>query len=109
MTVSIVIPAYNCAPYLAATLQSVMQQTERDLDIVVVDDGSTDATLAIARGIAATDPRIRVYNQTNTGTAAATRNHGLRMARGEFIAFLDSDDLYHPEKNKIRRRVWHYH
>jgi len=98
MTVSIVIPAYNCAPYLAATLQSVTQQTERDLDIVVVDDGSTDATLAIARGIAATDLRIHVYTQANKGTAAAARNHGLRMARGEFIAFLDSDDLYHPEK-----------
>jgi len=98
MTVSIIIPAYNCAPYLAATLNSVSEQTERDLDIVVVDDGSTDATLAIARNAAAADRRIRVYTQPNMGTPSGARNHGIREANGEFITFLDGDDLYHPEK-----------
>lgn len=98
MTVSIIIPAYNCADYIAATLRSVTQQTEPDLQIIVVDDGSTDATLAIARAAAAEDARVCVVTQANQGTAAAARNHGLRLAQGEFIAFLDSDDLYHPEK-----------
>ncbi|MBI3776883.1 MAG: glycosyltransferase [Gammaproteobacteria bacterium] len=98
MTVSIIIPAYNCEAYIAATLRSVMQQTEPDLEIIVVDDGSSDTTLAIAQAAAAKDARLCVVTQTNQGTAAAARNRGLRLAQGEFVAFLDSDDLYHPEK-----------
>ncbi len=98
MTVSIIVPAYNCATYLAEALQSLREQSERDIEIIVVDDGSTDATRHIAQAQAAHDLRIRVFTQRNSGTPAAARNRGLREARGEFVAFLDADDLYHPEK-----------
>lgn len=98
MTVSIVVPAYNCAAYLAETLHSLRAQSEADIEIIVVDDGSTDATLRIAQDQAAHDARVRVFTQRNSGTPAAARNRGLREARGEFVAFVDGDDLYHPEK-----------
>lgn len=98
MSVSIIIPVYNCALYLTAALHSVTQQSEKDLDIVVVDDGSTDASLSIARHESQLDPRIRVYSQANMGTPSVARNRGIREARGEFITFLDGDDLYDPEK-----------
>lgn len=98
MTVSIIVPAYNCEPYLAAALQSIQNQTYFDLEIIVVDDGSTDDTLNIARQIASDDARVRVITQANSGKPAATRNAGLRIATGEFVAFLDGDDVYLPEK-----------
>ena len=98
MTVSIIIPAYNSAAYLAEALQSLRAQSERDLDIIVVDHESTDDTLHIAQAQAAQDARIRVFTKSNAGTPADARNHGMRMARGEFITFLDADDLNHPEK-----------
>ena len=98
MTVSIIVPAYNCAAYLDETLQTLCAQSEPDIEIIVVDDGSTDATLGIAQAQAVQDERIRVFTQRNSGTPAAARNRGLREARGEFIAFVDGDDLYHPEK-----------
>ena len=97
-SVSVIMPAYNAAPYIAQALDSALGQTEGDLEIVVVDDGSTDATLAIARDAASRDPRIAVYAQARSGKAAVARNRGLATARGEFIAFLDADDLYHPDK-----------
>lgn len=109
MTVSIIVPAYNCAPYLAETLQTLCGQTERDIEIIVIDDGSTDGTLRVAQAQAAQDPRIRVFTQSNSGTPAAARNRGMREARGEFIAFVDGDDLYHPEKIACQLQVLHDH
>ena len=97
-SVSVIMPAYNAGSYIAQALDSALRQTEGDLEIVVVDDGSTDATLAIAQDAASRDPRIVVYAQARSGKAAIARNRGLATARGEFIAFLDADDLYHPEK-----------
>jgi glycosyltransferase involved in cell wall biosynthesis len=84
---------YNAAPYLAETLQSVFAQTFQDYEILAIDDGSTDETLSLARSY---EPRLRVLVQKNSGPSAA-RNLGFRHARGEYIAWLDSDDLYHPE------------
>lgn len=93
--VVVVIPAYNAARFLPDAVNSVLRQTYSDFEIVIVDDGSTDDTLAIARAIA--DPRIRVMTQENLGLAAA-RNRGLWASQAEYVAFLDSDDLLLPDK-----------
>ncbi len=91
---SIVIPTYNRADSVEHTLQSCFAQTMDDLEIVVVDDGSSDNTLEVLNNI--NDPRLVVVAQENAGPAAA-RNHGMRVAKGQYIAFLDSDDIWYPE------------
>ncbi len=96
--VSVVIPVYNCAEYIAQTLRSVTEQTERDLEVVVMDDGSTDGTYDVLQKMAARDARIKVHTQKNSGLPAIARNAALARATGEYICFLDGDDLYHPEK-----------
>lgn len=88
---SIVVPTYNVAPYLRASLGSILRQTYRNIEVIVIDDGSTDGSGRIARAIARRDPRVRVVRQGNRGLGAA-RNAGARLARGEFITFIDSDD-----------------
>lgn len=88
--VSVVIPTYNNAALIHETLDGVRRQTCQDFEIIVVDDGSTDATEQAVRGY---DARIHYVNQANQGPAAA-RNHGVALARGEFIAFLDHDDVW---------------
>lgn len=93
--VSIVIPACNAAPWLADCLRSAVAQTWQEKEIVVVDDGSTDGTLGIARSFSA--PALRVFSQENRGASSA-RNRGLREARGDFLQFLDADDLLAPDK-----------
>jgi CDP-glycerol glycerophosphotransferase len=90
--ISVVVPAYNVAAYLEDCLKSLAQQTFGDLEIVVVDDGSTDETAEIAERFAARDPRFRLVQQANGGLGAA-RNTGARHASGEFVAFVDSDDI----------------
>lgn len=91
--VSIIMPAYNVAPWIAQTLSSVLKQTLSDWECIVVDDGSTDETPRIVSSFA--DSRIRLISQENTGVAAA-RNKGLDAAQGQYIAFLDADDVWHP-------------
>lgn len=95
--VSVVIPAHNAARTLDATLDSVCAQSHRALEIIVVDDGSTDTTAAIAQDRAARDPRVRVLRTPNRGVAAA-RNAGIRASAGAFVAPVDADDLWHPDK-----------
>jgi glycosyltransferase involved in cell wall biosynthesis len=92
--VSCIIPAYNSERYLAEALDSVLAQTHRPLQVIVVDDGSTDGTAALA---ARYGEAITLLRQPNRGVASA-RNCGLRRATGEFVAYLDADDLWHPEK-----------
>lgn len=92
--VSIVIPAYNAARFLGQTLDSVLHSTFRDLDVIVVDDGSTDSTAALAAGYG---PRVKVISRPNAGMSAS-RNVGIDAGDSEFIALLDSDDVWHPEK-----------
>jgi glycosyltransferase involved in cell wall biosynthesis len=95
--VSVIIPAYNAARTIERTLKSVLNQTYTNLEIIVVDDGSTDETPLLIQRIADLDHRIKLLRKANSGVSSA-RNYGIRSARGEFIAPLDADDLWHPEK-----------
>jgi len=95
--VSVLIPAHDAQATLLQTLQSVQQQSFHDLEAIVVDDGSRDDTARIAADFAARDTRFRLVRQANAGVAAA-RNTGLAQSRGEWIAPLDADDLWHPDK-----------
>ena len=89
--ISFIIPIYNAEKYLSACITSLVCQTEKDLQIILVDDGSTDRSLAIAQEWAAKDARLEVYHQPNAGQSAA-RNRGLKHAKGEYVAFVDADD-----------------
>ena len=91
MKISIIIPCYNSEKYLADCLDSVLAQSFGDFEAILIDDGSKDDTLSIARVYAQKDPRVRVYAKENGGVAAA-RNLGLDHAQGEWITFVDSDD-----------------
>jgi glycosyltransferase involved in cell wall biosynthesis len=90
---SIVIPAYNAAPFIEETLQSVFAQLADDHEVIVVDDGSADETQALLKGM--TDPRLKILRQDNLGVSAA-RNRGMAAAAGEFLLFLDADDILAP-------------
>jgi len=93
--VSVIMPAFHAEPYLHVAVESVLRQTAGDLELLIVDDGSTDRTVAIAQEFASRDPRVRVLQQRNAGPGPA-RNTGFRAAGGEFFAFLDSDDEWSP-------------
>jgi glycosyltransferase involved in cell wall biosynthesis len=95
--VSVIIPAYNAQATLDDTLNSVRSQTHRNLEIVVVDDGSTDNTAIVAQRHSAVDARVRVIQQANAGVAAA-RNTGIAVTSGRFVAPIDADDLWAPFK-----------
>ena len=98
--VSIIVPAYNAGRWLPAAVRSVLAQTEQDWELVLVDDGSTDATPGLCDGYAASDARIRVEHTPNAGVSAA-RNSGLKLCRGQWILFLDADDVLHPDILRI--------
>jgi len=93
--VSVIIPAYNVEAYIEESLSSVLGQTLREIEVIVVDDGSRDKTLEIIRGMAVVDERLRVITQQNSGISVA-RNRGAALARGRHLYFFDSDDLLHP-------------
>ena len=92
---SVVMPAYNHAEYIPEAMGSIQAQSLADWELIVVDDGSSDGTAEVAEAIAAVDGRIRIIRQANAGPAAA-RNAGTRAARADWLAFLDSDDLWYP-------------
>jgi glycosyltransferase involved in cell wall biosynthesis len=94
--VSVVIPTHQAAELIGDTIACVLAQTYQDFEIVVVDNGSTDGTDAIVAAIG--DPRIRYQWQEDSGLPANSRNVGVRLAAGEFVAFLDADDVWYPEK-----------
>ena len=95
--VSAIIPAYNARKFIQKTLDSIIQQTYTNLEIIVVDDGSNDDTAAVVMTNLNTDKRIRFFRQPNLGVAAA-RNLAIEHSKGEFIAPCDADDLWHPQK-----------
>jgi teichuronic acid biosynthesis glycosyltransferase TuaG len=96
--VSIITPVYNAARWLPETLATVQAQTLTDWEQILIDDGSTDESVAIVTAAAREDPRFRLVRASQNGGPAIARNHGLEAARGRFIAFLDADDLWLPEK-----------
>ncbi|MBT8240078.1 MAG: glycosyltransferase [Acidimicrobiia bacterium] len=100
---SVIIPTYNRLAFLGEALESVLAQTHTNLEIIVVDDGSTDGTGDYVRGLGS--DKISYVFQENQGHPGAARNVGLRMASGEFIAFLDSDDTWLPEKIETQLAV----
>ncbi len=99
--VSVIIPAYNAMTYLSETLQSVIRQTFSDFEVLIVNDGSTDQIEQWVAGLS--EPRVKLISQVNQGVSAA-RNTGITHAQGEYIAFLDADDLWEP--TKLEKQVY---
>jgi len=104
--ITIIIPCYNGADFVGATLESVLQQTHEHLQIVVVDDGSTDESASVIQSFA--DQRIEYIYQENQGLSAA-RNTGIRHTKGQFVNFLDADDLFLPEKLQLQLEFLQQH
>ena len=100
--ISVIIPTYNCEKYISEAINSALYQTYTDYEIIVIDDGSTDNTRGIIENIY---PQVRYFYLPNQGAASA-RNYGIRRARGAFIAFLDADDLWLPEKLEKQLKVF---
>jgi glycosyltransferase involved in cell wall biosynthesis len=98
ISVAVIIALYNGERYLAEAIESALAQTHPPFEVIVVDDGSTDAGRAVAEGYAA---RVRVVSQPHRGIGAA-RNHGLTETRGEWVAFLDADDVWEPRKTELQ-------
>jgi len=93
--ISVIMPVYNVAAYLPQSIESVLNQDHRDLELILIDDGSTDCSGTICDAYAAKDSRVRVIHQANCGAAAA-KNAGLRIASGTYLCFVDSDDYLEP-------------
>jgi len=106
--VSILTPAYNSAAYIAETVESALKQTCADFELLIVDDGSADETLDIARAFAEADPRVKSFASRHGGLSSA-RNVGLQHARGQFLALLDSDDVWDPSYLSKQLTLLHQH
>ena len=102
--VSVIMPAYNTEKYIAESIQSVLDQSYTNWELLVVDDGSTDQTAEIVRAFAAKDGRVKYLFQQNGGQSKA-RNTGIQNAGGSLLAFLDSDDVWLPEKLQLQMRT----
>lgn len=102
--VSVVIPTYNGLPFLKNAIQSVLEQTYKKFELIIVDDSSEDNTFSYISSIAKKDKRIKYFKTNkNTGTTAAARNFGIKKCKGEFISFLDADDLWN--KQKLEKQI----
>jgi len=103
--VSVILPVFNGQRYLAEAIESALAQTRPPLEILVVDDGSTDGSARVAQEAADRDGRIRCVSQSHAGIGAA-RNAGVGLAQGDYLAFLDADDVWAPEKLALQRAVF---
>jgi glycosyltransferase involved in cell wall biosynthesis len=103
--ISIVIPAYNAEHFIAETIDSVLGQSFQDIELIIVDDGSTDGTAAL---IARNYPSVKLISKPNGGVSSA-RNAGVRAASSEWIAFVDSDDIWHPDKLRDQYRLMQHY
>ncbi|HEY9693247.1 MAG TPA: glycosyltransferase family A protein [Oculatellaceae cyanobacterium] len=102
--VSVIIPVYNGELYLAEAIESVLAQTYQQIEIIVIDDGSTDRTAEIAQGFSL----VQYYYQSNSGTGTA-RNYGVNISQGEFLAFLDADDIWVENKLTLQMQAFKNH
>ncbi len=100
-TVSVIMPVYNCGPYLAEAVESILRQTWKDFEFIIVDDGSTDDSLAVLEKYARQDDRIRVISRPNTGIVGAL-NDALVAARGKYVARMDGDDVSLPQRLQLQ-------
>jgi len=96
--VTVIMPAYNCVHTVEQSVCSIIDQTMSDLELIVIDDGSTDQTFELLMRLKRRDPRIAVLRNDRNNGVAATRNRAINMAKGEYIAFLDSDDIWKADK-----------
>lgn len=101
-TISVIVPAYNAEKTIGETIESVLAQTYADFELIIVNDGSQDATLAVVNQF--TDGRIQTFTYENAGPQQS-RNRGIEQARGQYLAFLDADDLWTPDKLKLQLRA----
>ncbi|ABZ94447.1 Glycosyltransferase [Leptospira biflexa serovar Patoc strain 'Patoc 1 (Ames)'] len=101
--VSVIMPAYNAASYLEESVNSLLSQSYKDWELLIIDDCSKDHTLDVAKNIAKKDKRIRVIPKEKNSGSADTRNQGIELASGEYIAFLDADDLW--ESNFLDKMI----
>ena len=95
---SVIVPTFNSSQYVEKTISSVCEQSYQNWELILVDDCSTDDTVSIARSLALVDPRIQVYEMEINSGAGPARNYAIQRSRGKYIAFLDSDDWWEPEK-----------
>src|SRR3989344_2456358 len=102
--ISIIIPTYNRAKLLRRAIESVLKQTFQDFELLVVDDGSTDNTNEVVMEYASKDKRVFYISQENSGGASRPKNTGIKTARGEYIAILDSDDEWMQNKLEVQLR-----
>jgi glycosyltransferase involved in cell wall biosynthesis len=98
--ISVLIPAYNAEDFIGEAIESVLRQTFKDIEVIVIDDGSSDQTRRIVESFST---KVRYYFQENSGAAAA-RNHCVKLSRGEFLAFLDADDIWAERKLELQMR-----
>ena len=101
--VSIIMPTYNCGAFIGETIATVQAQTHSHWELLIVDDCSTDDTAEVVAALAENDPRIRYVRLEINSGAAMARNRAMELAQGRYMAFLDSDDLWHPDK--LRRQI----
>ena len=106
--ISAVIPAYNAAKYLPQVIQSVLNQSYKDWELLIIDDGSTDDTKEVVNGFCEADPRVKLISKENGGVSVA-RNLGAELAKGQLIAFLDSDDLWLEDKLAVHAKYMETH
>ena len=101
--VSVIIPMYNSSTYITPTILSALNQTYKNIEVLVVDDCSKDNSIEVVNNIAKGDPRLRCIPQLKNQGAAAARNRGIKEAKGQYVAFLDSDDLW--AEDKIQKQI----